>query len=328
MTIQLPAGSRILIEADLRPSQGDRFQPTGFPNLGAATYRLHDGTQMLLLESPQSVANRLEATLLAPGSMEPLPLFAGLSYVSVKASGADLTNSLIEAHRLNSPYILEGEDRSFFEQLRGELEQVSPDDLQAFARVLFKYDVNALLHGVFLAKKELAGGRFRLRRVLSGFIEARDVAVVTSGGVKNDHVDPSGDSKKGFGNVPFSREEYTAKRIVAYFNLDLAQLRAYRLGEAAEALLAALALWKIHALLGDGLRLRTACDLEVSGITVTRPAGWSLPDRDALEAVIPTLIASAGEAGLIASPPVTVVHYQTAASKPEKQRKPKAGQAV
>ena len=44
-----------LIEADLAPAQGTRFQPTGFPNLGHATYRLHDGTQMLLIESAQSV---------------------------------------------------------------------------------------------------------------------------------------------------------------------------------------------------------------------------------------------------------------------------------
>ena len=38
---------RLLIEADLRPVQGDRFQPTGFPDLGAATYKRPDGTPML-----------------------------------------------------------------------------------------------------------------------------------------------------------------------------------------------------------------------------------------------------------------------------------------
>lgn len=37
-----------------------------------------------------------------------------------------------------------------------------------------------------------------------------------------DEVDPSGDMKKGFGHVPFLRDEYTARRITAYFNLDLA----------------------------------------------------------------------------------------------------------
>ena len=36
----LAGAPRLLIEAKLRPVQGDRFQPTGFPNLGAATYKM------------------------------------------------------------------------------------------------------------------------------------------------------------------------------------------------------------------------------------------------------------------------------------------------
>ena len=39
---------RILIEADLIPVSGHRFQPTGFADLGAAEYSLPDGTKMLL----------------------------------------------------------------------------------------------------------------------------------------------------------------------------------------------------------------------------------------------------------------------------------------
>ena len=31
--------SRLLLTVPLRPVQGDRFQPTGFPSLGAATYQ-------------------------------------------------------------------------------------------------------------------------------------------------------------------------------------------------------------------------------------------------------------------------------------------------
>ena len=30
---------RLLLEVPLKPLQGSRFQPTGFPDLGAATYR-------------------------------------------------------------------------------------------------------------------------------------------------------------------------------------------------------------------------------------------------------------------------------------------------
>src|SRR3546814_4294668 len=81
-------------------------------------------------------------------------------------------------------------------------------DLKKLAKVLLGLDVNTLLHGVFLAKKELAGGRLRLPRALSAFIEAKDSKVAASGGVKNDAVNPSGDTAKGFGNVPFSRDEF------------------------------------------------------------------------------------------------------------------------
>mgnify|MGYP001555964026 FL=1 len=52
---------RLLVEAKLKPLQGTRFQPTGFPNLGAATYQGPGGVDMLLVESAQSMANRLES---------------------------------------------------------------------------------------------------------------------------------------------------------------------------------------------------------------------------------------------------------------------------
>src|SRR6266852_4547597 len=52
---------KLLFDIPLAPVQGDRFQPTGFPDLGAATYERPDGTPMLLVESAQSMANRLEA---------------------------------------------------------------------------------------------------------------------------------------------------------------------------------------------------------------------------------------------------------------------------
>ena len=40
---QLDDHPRLLIQAKLRPIQGTRFQPTGFPDLGAATYDAPDG---------------------------------------------------------------------------------------------------------------------------------------------------------------------------------------------------------------------------------------------------------------------------------------------
>lgn len=323
-----PEGSRILIEADLKPVQGTRFQPTGFPDLGHATYRTADGTEMLLVESAQSLANRLEAVCWDGDEGDLAAPLRGLPYIRViTPDGQMLTNSLLEAHRINSPYILEGPDTTILAALNKELggDEEGAIDIKKLAKLLAYYDVNALLHGVFLAKPSLAGGRYRLPRALSGFIEARDVGVAASGGVKNDRVNPSGDTKNGFGNVPFHRDEYTAGVITAFFNIDLAQLRSYRLPEPLPALLSTLALWKVVAFLESGLRLRTACDLDVAGpIRVTRPTGFQLPKRADLEAELGTLIKAAAKSKLFPDPPITDVTFKPGKVKSKKTAKDEA----
>ncbi|MBN2798724.1 MAG: type I-U CRISPR-associated protein Cas7 [Deltaproteobacteria bacterium] len=310
-TMNLPSSPRLLIEATLTPIQGERFQPTGFPDLGAATYTLSDGTEMLLVESAQSMANRMEAVCWDDAKKQLVTPLKGVPYVRVNDSdGAYLTSSIEEAHRINSPYILEGADKSFFNTLREEVGvlESGPVDRRLLAKVLAKYDVNALLHGVFLAKKELAGGRLRMPRALSAFVEARGVRIAASGGVKNDHVNPSGETNKGFGNVPFHRDEYTAESITAYFNLDLTQLRAYGLPEPVTRLLYALALYKIQAVLAEGMRFRTACDLDLASLVVRRPDGITLPSLEQLQQGMPALIAEASAS--FAKPNVTQVTYK------------------
>lgn len=284
---------RLLLKATLKPLQGERFQPTGFPEIGAAEYELPDGTRMLLVESAQSMANRLEAVCWDEAQNDWVEPLRGLSVIRVKRpDGTPLTNSLLEAHRINSPYILESKDTTVLDMLKQELASLEEGivDLRKLAEVLLRYDVNALLHGVFLAKSDLAGGRLRLPRALSAFIEARDVRPAESGGVKNDIVNPSGDTSRGFGNVPYARTEYVAREIAAYFSLDLVQLRNYGLGDAVYRLLVALALFKILRFLRDGLRLRTACDLECVGFEVQRPKGFAMPALEAVEKELPALI--------------------------------------
>lgn len=299
---------RLLLEAGLRPVQGARFQPTGFPDLGPALFETAQGSR-LLVESAQSMANRLEATCWDDVGNELVQPLRGLSYVRVnRPDGSYLTSSLSESHRLNSPYILEGKKRSFLDQIREETQSLEkgPVDRSLLGRILLRYDANSLLHGVFLAKKELAGGRLRLERALSAFIEAEQVQVAASGGVKKDHVDPQGDTKRGFGHVPFARDEYTAGRVAAYFNLDLAQIRGYGLGADVERLLVTLALFKIASFLERGLRLRTACDLEVDPgdpLRATRPEGFAMPSLDELTEALPAAVTAcaqhfAGETGV------------------------------
>lgn len=306
---------RLLVEVNLKPLQGTRFQPTGFPDLGAATYQAADSTSMLLVESAQSMANRMEAVCWDEGKNDWSQALKGLPFIQViDKNGKPLTNSVLESHRINSPYILE--DKAFFIKLQSELGIMEHGrvDLQLLAKTLLKYDINSLLHGVFLAKSNLAGGRLRLPRALSGFVEAKDVTIAASGGVKKDEVNPSVDrekgldAKKGFGHVPFHRDEYSGK-ITAFFNIDLAQIRGYRLGKDVEDLLTVLAIYKIRKVLNEGLRFRTACDLEIDGqILVKRPAGFSLPSLKDTEGALPDLIARCRQN--FAEPVVTTVKFE------------------
>ncbi len=301
---QLGAAPRLLLQANLRPAAGTRIQPTGFPDLGPAVYSTPDGTSRLLVESAQSMANRLEAVCWNEADDDLVAELQGLPYVRVRlvdlGDGTSSTSSLLEFHRLNSPYIMGGKNAEglFFSQiLRGELgldvvASKKPDkkkakaadaeaegagesneredvagvvNLRRLAQVCFKYDPNSLIHGIFLEK---IAGRLRHPRALSAFIEAADVERADSGGVKFDRVLPKPsvanvDAKGGYGNVPFHRTEFTAGQITAFFSLDLAQIRGYGLPEDATRLLIAISLWKVRKFLDSNMRLRTACELEL-----------------------------------------------------------------
>lgn len=229
----LSGTSRLLLESDLQPLQTARFQPTGFPDLGPARYKAGD-VDMILVESPQSVANRMELACWDAREQDVIEPLRGLPYIRVfDPDNQPVSNSLLEAHRINSEYIMD-KSRSIFRIVSrqdGEVKTVKEKFRDEFAdeigyqkdgRVqwrrfrdgLLKYDPCSLLHGCFL---EEIGGRLRITRAISGFVEASDVKVAESGGVKNNIVQP--DLKEGKGNVPYHRTEFTG-RITAYFNLE------------------------------------------------------------------------------------------------------------
>ena len=299
---------RLLMEAVLKPVQGHRFQPTGFPNLGHARYPSPEGDgEIVLVESAQSMANRLEAVCwdeVADDWVEPLK---GLPYVKVvKRDGDDeqtVTNSVLEAHRINSEYIARSDEfkREFVEKAM-KFQKNRPFDVRRqLAPALLEFDINSLIHGVFL---EEVAGVIRLPRTLSAFIEASDAKVAESGGVKFNRVDPS--LKEGEGNVPYARDEWVAAGITAYFNLDLRQIRAFGLGRDIENLLIALALFKVRRFFAVGLRLRSACDLDLCRIAVTRPEGFELPALADLEEYLPDLINTVRAGGHFKNPVLTV----------------------
>lgn len=314
---------RLLIEARLKPVAGTRFQPTGFPDLGAATYRLPDSTEMLLVESAQSMANRLEHVCIDESTNEPISELKDLPYVESTLPDGSKTNSLMEAHRINSPYIVNSPEFEAIEKAIG-FEKNKPFDRQKLVEALFKYDPNSLVHGIFLEK---IGGVVRLPRSLSAFIEARNVQEAASGGVKLDRIQPEttgkvtpyGKAEDGYGNVPFHRSEFFGD-ISAFFILDLALIRAFKLPDSSKQLLIVLALFKIRRFLDLGLRLRTACDLELVELEVKRPASFDLPSAQALSTALSQLI-EANKSQFAACP--LSVKYDVKIGKAKKEKKDK-----
>jgi CRISPR-associated protein Csb1 len=269
---------RTTLTLTLAPVTGHRFQPTGFPDLGAALFDRPDGrggwVRALHVESPQSMANRLEGTTWDDAAMAQPTELDGLPYVRVvNADGEVMTSSRLEPHRLASAYIMEGAvvgtdqtGHDWFRERLGLVEQVAIDQRRV-ARALFEIDPVSLVHGVFFARPGWPW-QPKVARSVTCFIDADDVRPAISGGVKTDSVNSKGgNADTGYGYVPHQRVEYTAQRIVAYLTIDHEQVRSYGLDDAATEVVEALIGFEIAQLFsGDGLRLRTACDLKVEDI--------------------------------------------------------------
>lgn len=268
---------RTVLEVDLRPIAGQRFQSTGFPDLGAAEFDSEVG-KCLLVESSQSMANRMEATTWDDARSDQAEALAALPYLKVVSPDGDfITSSRLEAHRLACAYVMQGkvgeEDGSKWMLAQFGLVAGRPLDYRAVARACFRLDPVSLVHGVFFARKEWPW-QPKIARAVTSFVEAYGIIPAVSGGVKRDSANneaKEGATSEGYGMVPFHRVEYTAKTITAFFTVDHAQFRSYGLSEPATALLGALADYEIGTLLDGGLRLRTACDLVVADVRGERP---------------------------------------------------------
>lgn len=301
--------TRQLFDVELVPIAGSRFQPTGFPDLGAAEFRRpittngnvtwHDA---LILESAQSMANRLEGVGWDQSTDEPVTALRGLPYVRVVAEedGRYLASSRTEAHRLASAFVkdatLDGQDMRAVIRERLGLRDDTPLAPRQVAGAVFGLDPLCLIHGVFFAEAaSVWPGQPKIPRAVTGFIEAIDVERAISGGVKRDVVrhslgDLTGGTAEGYGTVPYHRVEYTAARIVASFVIDLAQIAAYGLGDPATRLLEVVARWEIRSLLDAGLRLRTACDLVTASDELRNRSGEPLAPQEELEGEVRRLV--------------------------------------
>jgi CRISPR-associated protein Csb1 len=287
---------RLFVEAVLKVEGfgGGRFQPTNFPDLGPALYRGADGKQWLLVESPQSMANRMEKVCWLDGgdSTDRVGRYnddcRGIPFVlAVDSDNRPLTASPLEAHRLASPYISdspvqnEGADKgkSLLDVLktRFELKENRIVPWKKVAAALVKIDPGCLLHGIWFNDSALAGGKVRLTRVLSGYIEASEPAPANYGFQKRDDVlwatdkEAGQSASEGFGSVIGPKQHFTSRTVKACFQIDLDRLRNYGLPSEDVRALAAWAIYKVRRVLVDGQAgvggLRTECKFACESVS-------------------------------------------------------------
>ncbi len=276
----LDKSSRLLIEAELKVATGGggRFQPTGFPDLGPALYKgvrnspdidktkpnRTETVDMLLVESVQSMANRLEEVCLQGEDYN--SDCQGIPYVRVldgHRNNTFLTSSVREPHRLASPYVL-GAKRNeavYRDEMKNALgaNKQRPVHIWKMVPAIFDRDPGCVLHGVFL---EEIDGRIRLPRLVSAYIEACSPNQANSGGVYRGEVTAKD-------NIPYPRQEFTSTSISASFIVHLSTLKGYCFDEPKRRFLQSWALYKIDRFLNEYLRLRTACEFDVAGVVVT-----------------------------------------------------------
>jgi CRISPR-associated protein Csb1 len=266
---------------------GERFQPTGFPNLGPALYKAASGdatADYLLVESAQSLANWMEAVCLDPANpCRYNSECASIPYVVVRESAneqeQDLTSSLTEPHRLASDEILERASyhgipfKEILEKLLGVNKQ-RPVHLPKIAKRLFYIDPACLLHGVFLEKLD---GRIRFPRLLSATITAKHPQPVNTGGVMRGYVTISGSES----SIPYSTQHFTSPEIMLHITFHTDSLKMLGLDKEEKDFLTAFALYKINALLNSFPRLRTACVLDVGECSSVDGTGFRQAIQDA-----------------------------------------------
>lgn len=276
----LDSASRLLVDTALRvaPGSGGRFQPTGFPDLGPALYKgirtspssdpqkpsVTESVDMLLVESVQSMANRLEEVCLQGEDYN--ADCQGIPYVRVLDGHRDnafLTSSVREPHRLASPYVLGAKRKEavYRDELKTALQanKQRPVHIWRMVPAIFERDPGCVMHGVFL---EEIDGRIRLPRLLSAYIEASSPNQANSGGVCRGEVTAKD-------NIPYPRQEFTSSSITASFIFHLSTLKGYSLDENKNRFLQAWGLYKIDRFLNQYLRLRTACEFAKDDLKVT-----------------------------------------------------------
>lgn len=282
---------QVVITASLQLANGRFLQPTGFPDIGSCIYRDKDGSRWCLVESEQSMANRLEAVCMKePGvwtdELKGLPVIAVLD-----PDDNLLTTNLCEPHRCASSYVLDGTIdggatmKQLFEQKLGLTQSGDSwplDSRAALESLVFALDPGALLHGFQFVQWKFVG--LRQTRLVHGRLEAElaDEPEVHYGMVKWDAIEPEStrEERANKGQSIAAKSRIVPKKIVAWFEIDLLGLKALALDDTQKKFLLGLALWKVGAFLSNkpafdprsrqtlpSLRLRADCYLRCKSIS-------------------------------------------------------------
>lgn len=290
----LKGESPLVLTATLEPIVGDRFQPTGFPEIGHVIYKAprKDGSteNVCIVDSAASMANHLERVCQRGAhDLDLVDDLSGMPYircVTNKTKGREPTEdrevvvtSLTEGHRVASSMFLDGTplndaraDSTFENYLVTEFGIELPGSSRAHPppaqwwnvfKTIFEVDPNSLVHGVLFPQWQI-----KIPRALTAHLEAFGAGRVDRSGVKFDkELGPKSDKRV---QAIFAVDDATATKVQATFVLDVNLIRSFGrkkgddtvgLYESQQEFLVALALWKIQKLLASPFRFRSGCHL-------------------------------------------------------------------
>ena len=248
-----------------------------FQDVGNAVFSRPDGVQSGILDTHASMANRLEAAVWNEPQETVINCLEQMPFVSVRSPSNQLvTASVLESHRLNSPYIFKSKmpgQKETFEQYFAE--RLKPADgtpggyKPELAKIFAEIDPCSLIHGTFMSYSKnfmLSGAGSKLTAALTGFAEVSNISPVEYGTAKQDRIntkqDAFGKSSEGFGTFQTPATLWYAEQIAAYYHLDIDLLHSYQLGNTFVEWAVCVSLLKIFRFIKRGLRLRSHCILQ------------------------------------------------------------------
>jgi CRISPR-associated protein Csb1 len=318
------------------------FVPAGFADVGPGTVRdASTGKTLVIVDSVQSIANHLEATIVTqPGQviagLEEMP-FLRLTITDPQGR-TRVTSSLELPHRLASGWFCRAADLKSFQQ---ELARRIQHD--GIAAASFYYCPNSLLHGVFYS--QLAGlvdpNVAKTPRLLTAEVVARGAQSVSDGGVAKDPLSVNGQefdlesafpkrdkdkelssenpaSRVGLGYILFRHQAFIAEEIELAVYLAQARIDRLPLPEPAREVIALLARLKLARLLAEPLDLRAHCIFQAEEVPP------ELGDPVGLLNALREKLTDCRGLGLLAEPAVTEFALTLGAAK----QKPKKGKAA